>query len=339
VSKSAVQMRFAVYGSGGVGGYFGACLWRAGHEVLFIARPGNHLNAMKEKGLTITGTKGKITVPAEQLNATDDPASVGKVDVVLVGVKAFQAREIAPHVKGMLKPDTVVVPLCNGIEAQIVLASFLGWDVVTGGLCKIFAYITEPGVITCESLSITPIIEFGPMTKMGHYADLFAVTPTDKGNGTVTNGANCVADGDAGNKLLSGRLQEVADVMNACEGMEAIIPEDIEMAMWRKFLGMGAFGPSMACFRAPLPAAASIPECVKVIKAALNEIVAVAKAYGVQLGESEAETMAERAKTFPKNSTPSTLRYTPTRVHTSSRQTCILLTGTWSTAVQVSWRS
>ena len=107
-------LKVAVYGVGGVGGYFGAVLARAGNPVSLIAR-GEHLKAIRASGLRIQSPKEEFTVtPAA---ASDNPADIGPVDIVLVGVKAWQVPDAAKAIRPLLKPDTRVVPLQNGVEA------------------------------------------------------------------------------------------------------------------------------------------------------------------------------------------------------------------------------
>jgi 2-dehydropantoate 2-reductase len=109
-------MRIAVFGTGAVGGYFGGRLAQAGEEVTFIAR-GEHLQALRSHGLRVDSLKGDFVVQPAQ--ATDDPAQVGVVDAVLVGVKAWQVTEAAQAMRPMVGPDTFVVPLQNGVEAPV----------------------------------------------------------------------------------------------------------------------------------------------------------------------------------------------------------------------------
>ena len=116
-------MRIAVFGTGGVGGYFGGRLAQAGEEVIFIAR-GEHLKALRARGLRVDSLKGDFVVHPSQ--ATDDPEHVGAVDAVLVGVKAWQVAEAAQSMRPLVGSDTFVVPLENGVEAPSQLAAILG---------------------------------------------------------------------------------------------------------------------------------------------------------------------------------------------------------------------
>lgn len=137
-------MKIAVYGTGGVGGYFGGRLARVGNDVTFIAR-GAHLDAIRAGGLRVSSVHGDFTIAEAQ--ATDSPADIGPVDAVLVAVKAGQVPEVAPSIKPLLGPDTCVVPLQNGVEAAPQLIEALGPEHVVGGLCRVVALIGGPGHI------------------------------------------------------------------------------------------------------------------------------------------------------------------------------------------------
>src|SRR5215510_7106081 len=108
-----MPMRVAIFGTGGVGGYFGARLAASGVEVVFIAR-GAHLEAIRTRGLRLESVQGDVLVHPAQ--ASDSPTEVGQVDVVLLGVKTWQVAEAAEAMRPLLGPDTIVVPLQNGVE-------------------------------------------------------------------------------------------------------------------------------------------------------------------------------------------------------------------------------
>lgn len=136
-------MRIAVYGAGGVGGYFGGRLALAGAEVHFIAR-GAHLVALREHGLRVRSVKGDFEVNAP---ATDDPADVGPCDFVLFCVKTFDTDAAAARLGSLVGAGTAVVSLQNGVENEEKLARSVGYEHVMGGAAFIFAEIAEPGVI------------------------------------------------------------------------------------------------------------------------------------------------------------------------------------------------
>ena len=137
-------MRFAILGSGGVGGYYGARLARAGHDVTFVAR-GAHLRAIRERGLEIRSPAlGGFTVQAP---AVEDTARVGPVDVVIVAVKAYDNATAFPLIAPLLGPATSVLTLQNGVDSVHELAARYGEAPVIGGTTYVATSVAEPGVI------------------------------------------------------------------------------------------------------------------------------------------------------------------------------------------------
>ena len=135
-------MRIAIFGSGGVGGYFGARLAAAGEDVTFLAR-GAHLKALQESGLHIESPNGAIDLPRVQ--ATDRPQAVGPVDVVLFTVKLYDVDASAATLHPLIGPDTVVITLQNGVEAMDMVAKHVGADHVAGGAAYIVVVVDKPG--------------------------------------------------------------------------------------------------------------------------------------------------------------------------------------------------
>src|SRR5688572_8435972 len=135
-------MRIAVIGVGGVGGYFGGRLAQAGHDVTFIAR-GATLEALRMRGLRVESILGDFVI--DPVPVSDDPRTVGPVDVILMAVKAWQIPEAAAQLQPMLGEDTMVVPLENGIDAPEVLSAIVGERHVVGGLCAIVSFSVDPG--------------------------------------------------------------------------------------------------------------------------------------------------------------------------------------------------
>jgi 2-dehydropantoate 2-reductase len=138
-------MRIAVFGTGGVGGYFGAKLARGGNDVAFIAR-GAHLAAMRANGLRVESAGGDIELP--KAIVTDDPSSLAPVDAVLLCVKLWDVEEAARQVVPLLEGGGVVIPFQNGIDSPDVLRRIVGDPHVLGGVAYIAATIRAPGVIT-----------------------------------------------------------------------------------------------------------------------------------------------------------------------------------------------
>src|SRR6266446_10590363 len=124
------RMRIAVVGTGGIGGPYGASLATAGADVTFVAR-GAHLAAMQKDGLRIEGDRGDILVRPAQ--ATDDIASIGPVDYVLLCVKLWDVESAGEQIRPIVGPETAVVPLQNGVDSAERLVPILGHEAVMGG--------------------------------------------------------------------------------------------------------------------------------------------------------------------------------------------------------------
>ena len=151
-------MRFAIFGAGGLGGYYGARLAQAGHAVSFVAR-GKQLEAMRAKGLKVLSPLGDLQLA--QPRVSSDPLELGQVDCVIVAVKTWQVVEAAHAMRPLLGPSTTVLPFLNGVEAPDQLAEVLGAQRVLGGLSRVFAMIEAPGVIRHANQDAT--IELGEL--------------------------------------------------------------------------------------------------------------------------------------------------------------------------------
>ncbi len=237
-------MRIAIFGAGGAGGYFGARLSEAGEDVVFLAR-GAHLEAIRRTGLKVVTDSRTILVRPAQ--ATHDPARVGPVDAVLVGVKAWQVPEAARAIKPMVGPDTVVCPLQNGVEAAAQLSEVLGAGPVLGGLSGTLSFISAPGEI--RSVGTTHFVKLGEL------------------------------DGRPSERAL--RLRDAL----VSAGVDAEVPPDILAAVWQKFLFVTAFGGVGAVARAPVGVIRAVPETRRLLEGCMREAHAVGRARGVGLAE------------------------------------------------------
>ena len=124
-------MRIAVMGSGGVGGYFGARLVQGGADVHFIAR-GSHLAAMREGGLAIEGGPSPIHLP--KVNATDDPKTIGPVDIVMFCVKLWDTEAAGRQLLSLMRPTSGVISFQNGVQKDDMLRPILGDKALVGGV-------------------------------------------------------------------------------------------------------------------------------------------------------------------------------------------------------------
>ena len=235
-------MRIVIYGTGGAGGYFGARLAHAGEDVVFLAR-GEHLNAIRERGLRLVTPGDEITIhPAE---AYDDPARAGPVDVVIFALKTWQLPDAARAAAPMIGRETLVVPLQNGVDAPSELSAVLGAERVLGGTCGTISRVTEPGVIT--SVGAVNFVKFGELDER----------PSER----------------------TERLRQAFDRA----GVKAEIPASIHVAMWEKFLFVVSMGGVGAVTRAPIGVVRSVPETRGMLEASMREIFAVARARGIAI--------------------------------------------------------
>jgi len=136
-------VKIAIYGAGGVGGYFGGRLAQIGADVHLLAR-GDHLDALQRNGLQVRSVHGDFHADTP---ATDDPAEIGPCDYVLLTVKSFDTEEAAGELHPLLGNDTAVISLQNGLDNEATLAAEIGREHVMGGVAYIFSTIAEPGVI------------------------------------------------------------------------------------------------------------------------------------------------------------------------------------------------
>jgi 2-dehydropantoate 2-reductase len=261
-------MRIAVFGSGAVGGYFGGRLAEAGQEVHFIAR-GQHLAAIREQGLRVSSIDGDFLI--ERPHATDDPSSPGPVDLVLLGVKAWQVPQAAQAMRPLVGGHTLIVPLQNGVEAPEQLAAALGASHVLGGLCRLLVYLVGPGQV--RHAGVAPYLAFGEL------------------------------DGSR-----SRRTETLREVLAQSRGVTVELSSDIRAAMWSKFVFITALGGVAALTRAPIGVTRSQPESRRLLQQALSEIQAVAVGQGIALPpETVAKTLAF-IDTLPPDGTASMQR-------------------------------
>jgi 2-dehydropantoate 2-reductase len=164
-------MRIAAMAAGAVGGYFGARLAAAGHDVFFIAR-GAHRDAMLKNGLTIESVHGDVHL--EKPNVSDDPAKVGPVDVVLFAVKLWDTEKAAEQARPLLGPDTRVVTLQNGVDSYERIAPIVGPERAIPGVTYVVTVIDKPGVIRQASVFqsiICGTIDGRPDAKLSAFVD------------------------------------------------------------------------------------------------------------------------------------------------------------------------
>jgi 2-dehydropantoate 2-reductase len=238
-------MKIAIMATGGVGGYFGARLAAAGEDVHFIAR-GQHLAALRANGLVLKSANGDLHL--QPVSATDDPASIGTVDIVIFAVKQYDTESAAKLIKPVIGADTAAITLQNGMDKDERLRAVLGHDHVMDGAAYIAgARVASPGVIT--HVGKPARIIFGE------------------------------ADGS--------RSARGERFLAACKdaGIEATFSTEIAKELWAKFALLSAWTGVSSVLRQPAGEVAGDDNTRKLFADALTESVAIAKANGVDLGD------------------------------------------------------
>lgn len=234
-------MRVAVLGAGAIGAYYGARMAEGGADVSLIAR-GSHLAALRERGLTIIAPE---RTSEHRLLATDDPAEIGPVDVVLFCVKSYDTEATAVRLGPLLHDGTAVVSLQNGVDNEEQIAAAIGWEHVLGGSAYILAGIREPGVVTA-------------------------------------GGPRRIVFGEWAGGTPSERVRAILDV---CErgGIGAVAAPDIRVAKWEKFTLLAAFSAMTATVRLGLGEIRDAPAARAMLHALMTEVWTVGRADGVNL--------------------------------------------------------
>jgi 2-dehydropantoate 2-reductase len=258
------MVRVAIMGAGGVGGFYGARLAKSGTDVTFIAR-GAHLAAMRERGLVIESAHDPLVLP--QVKATDDPGSIGPVDVVLFCVKLGDTESAARALLPVVQAGTTVISLQNGVQKDDALRAIFGADAVMGGVTYMATTIARPGVIA----------QTGALHRLifGEY------------------------DGR--------RSARAEALLAACQagGINAEISPDIRRAIWEKYVFLVGLSGATTAMRLPLGAIRGNPHSRQFLLDLMREAVAVGRAQGVALPEDFAEQRLAFADTLPEAMTSS----------------------------------
>jgi 2-dehydropantoate 2-reductase len=232
-------MKIAVIGTGGVGGYYGGLLAQKGHEVHFIAR-GAHLDAIRTNGLQVKSKFGDFAV--KPARATDVPADIGTVDLVLFCTKTYRTDEAASQAKAIVGPKTTVLSLQNGVEAADRIGKVVGDGHMIAGATWLSSAIESPGVI--KQVSDFRRVVIGEL------------------DGTIST-----------------RLQAVHDAFQEA-GMTTEISTDVRALLWTKLVFISAASGFGSLTRLPMAAYRGVPETRRWITALMQETAAVAAAHG-----------------------------------------------------------
>lgn len=252
-------MRIAVFGAGGIGGYFGAKLAQAGDEVVLIAR-GPHLAAIQEHGLFVESPTGDFHMTPSI--ATDRPEDVGVVDAVLLGVKAWDVRAAAEALRPMVGATTGVLTLQNGVEAPTEVAEVLGEGHVIVGVAIVRSLIAGPGRLRHVG-SVDPNLTMGEIDNRSSERVEHIRAALEKVNVTVN------------------------------------VSDNIQTWLWGKFVASAAMQGIGAVVRVPIGVWRQIPQVRDMIERAAQEAVAVALARGVQPPEGIIDLLKGSIDTLP----------------------------------------
>jgi 2-dehydropantoate 2-reductase len=235
-------MKIAILGVGGVGGYYGALLARAGHDVSLIAR-GAHLLAIREKGLQVKSVFGDFLVSPAR--AVEQAAEVGPVELVIVAVKTYHLEEAAHALLPLLGPETVILPLQNGVDAAERIGAVAGMNRLIGGATWLSAAIESPGVI-------------------GQYSRFRRIV---------------LGEFD---RRITPRVRKVHEALGKME-ITVELSEDILKTLWTKFVFISSASVMGCLTRVPVGDFRAVPESRAAMMRMMEEVVAVAAARGVTL--------------------------------------------------------
>ena len=259
-------MKIAIIGTGGVGGYFGGKMANAGLDVTFLAR-GKHLQAMRENGLKVKSILGDFKV--DTLKATDDIKEIGFVDLVILGVKAWQVKGIATELKSIVNDNTTILPLQNGILAAQELIEQISEKNIVGGLCRIISKIESPGVI--NHFGVKPEILFGEL-----------------------------------DNIKSERVLKIKELFDNA-GINSNISADINSDLWKKFIPICVSG-LLAVSKTTYGEMRELKETRQLMIDLLSEIYHLSQKIGIQIESDYLDKAISFIDSFPYDSTSSLTR-------------------------------
>ena len=259
-------MKIAVIGAGGVGGYFGGRLAKANFDVTFLAR-GEHLREIRQNGLRVKSIKGDFTV--ENAQATDSISGIGPADIIILAVKAWQVRDISLELGSILKKDTIVLPLQNGVVTAEELAENIPSENIIGGLCKIISKVESPGVI-CH-FALDPIVIFGEFGSRG-----------------------------------TERAELLKSVFDRA-GVNSLISDDITAELWKKFIAICVSG-LLAVTKTNYGELRELKETRQMMTELIREIYTLSQHLRVNIEPEFPDKLISLIDTYPRETTSSLTR-------------------------------
>jgi 2-dehydropantoate 2-reductase len=251
-------MRVAVMAAGAVGGYFGARLAQAGHDVTFFAR-GAHLAAIRQHGLKVESALGDLHL--KDVKATDDPAGVAPVDLVLFAVKLWDTERAAEGLKPLVGANTRVITLQNGVDSVERLTPILGADAVVGGSTYVVTVIAAPGVIR----------HTGPFARI-----------------------RCGRVDGRPDAALAGYVKDMQ-----AAGIDITLSEEMQLELWKKFVLLSGTSGITASTRQPMGVIRDDPDMRALLFRLTGEATAVGRAAGIPFAPDFAQEIENAIALFP----------------------------------------
>ncbi len=257
-------MKFAVIGAGAVGGFYGAVLAKAGHDVAFVAR-GAHRDAMLAHGLQILSAPDSVGTFSVRCQVETDPAKIGPVDLVILAIKTYSNAETLPTLTPLFGPNTSIITLQNGVDTADELAAAFGKARVIGGATYIAASIESPGVIRHTGTHRRIVF--------GEYFD----APVE----------------------LSPRVAALKDVFEAAN-IQTEAVTDIQMRVWEKFIYLAPMAAFTAGSRLPIGPVWGDEFIREMFLSAVDEVEAVARASNIRIDPGVRNRITQYTAGVPK---------------------------------------
>ena len=260
-------MRIVVVGAGGVGGYLGVRLTDAGHDVGYLVR-GRNLAALRDEGISLKSPLGDRRLGPQR--ASDTAADLAPADLVVVTVKLYDLAALAPGLAPLIGDDTAVLPLQNGVESYSCLTAALNPASILKGVVTIKSFLDAPGEVVCKSP--------------------FCHIQLGEGDGVPT-----------------ARARHIAEILDACVGVDAVQSEDIDADIWRKFVMLASFSAVTCLARATIGQVRDSADALRLAVDATAEAAAVGRALGVDLPDDVEELVDSQIRDMPKDGKASML--------------------------------
>lgn len=261
-------MKILVYGTGGVGGYFGIRMAQCGHQITFVAR-GMHLEAIQENGLQLKSIDGYVNLyPANAVDSVHDLDE--KFDLIVLGVKSWQVREVAKKIKRLVQNHTLILPLQNSVAHLEDLTEIIGEKNILGGFCRLYAKIEAPGVI--NHFGFPPELIFGEL-----------------------------------NHTNSERVQKLKQAFEKAL-FKTTISNSIKSDMWKKFIFINTVSGLGGYTGLSIGKMYELKDTRGMFASTIKEMLAIAKVQNIVLPKGFDKTMMEFISKQPYDSTASTQR-------------------------------